>query len=104
MSNTPVPIPDYTTWSETDQIAHINALNAAYTAKQQAAEAEKRNIRGSLPAILNQLDAEIARVQAVIDTPNADINAKPAPSIIANSRAIKRSLGAVKDALRLLDQ
>lgn len=59
MTDTPAPFPDYSTWSEADLIAHINALNAAYAARQQENEQTEADTRAAVTAALTDLNALI---------------------------------------------
>lgn len=59
MTAQPVPVPDYTSWSEADLIAHINALNAAYAAKQRENEQTEADTRAAVTTAIAGLDALI---------------------------------------------
>lgn len=63
--------------------------------------ADARQTRASQKEILADLQGYADRVQAIIDTPNATINANPAAYIKDLARAVKRTLGSVRDLTRL---
>ena len=74
-----------------------------WTADELAAKAEQAAYdaqRATVKAIITDLQAEKARAQSVIDTPNATINASPAPHIKDVARAAKRIAGAAIDLAR----
>ena len=74
-----------------------------WTAEELAAKAEQaanEALRATVKAIINDLRAEKARAQTVIDTPNATINTSPAPHIKDAARAAKRIAGAAIDLAR----
>ena len=74
-------------WAEAELAA--KAEQAAYAAQ-----------RATVKAIINDLRAEKARVQTVIDIPNATINTSPAPHIKDVARAAKRIADAAIDLAR----
>ena len=76
-------------WTEAELAA--NAEQAAYAAQ-----------RATVKAIINDLRAEKARAQTVIDTPNATINTSPAPHIKDVARAAKRIADAAIDLARFV--
>ena len=75
-----------------------------WTEAELAAKAEQaanEALRATIKAIINDLRAEKARAQTVIDTPNATINTSPAPHIKDVARAAKRIADAAIDLGRL---
>ena len=76
-------------WTEAELAA--KAEQAAYAAQ-----------RATVKAIINDLRAEKARAQTVIDTPNATINTSPAPHIKDVARAAKRIADAAIDLARFV--
>lgn len=70
----------------------------AAKAEQAANEASRATVK----AIINDLRAEKARAQTVIDTPNATINTSPAPHIKDVARAAKRIADAAIDLARFV--
>ena len=75
------------------------------TAEELAAKAEQaanEALRATVKAIINDLRAEKARAQTVIDTPNATINTSPAPHIKDVARAAKRIADAAIDLARFV--
>lgn len=80
--------------------AELDARRAR--AEADTAETELRELRAEVRAVKDALKAEQDRVQEVIDAPNSDINAKPAPYIVAVARAVKRSNRAVVALSRLV--
>ena len=76
-----------------------------WTAEELAAKAEQaanKALRATIKAIINDLRAEKARAQTVIDTPNATINTSPAPHIKDVARAAKRIADAAIDLARFV--
>lgn len=76
-----------------------------WTAEELAAKAEQaanEALRATVKAIINDLRAEKARAQTVIDTPNATINTSPAPHIKDVARAAKRIADAAIDLARFV--
>ena len=76
-----------------------------WTAEELAAKAEQaanEALRATAKAIVNDLRAEKARAQTVIDTPNATINTSPAPHIKDVARAAKRIADAAIDLARFV--
>lgn len=59
MTDTPAPFPDYSAWTEADLIVHINALNAAYAAKQRENEQTESDARAAVTTAIAGLDALI---------------------------------------------
>lgn len=57
MTNTPDPVPDYTDWTEAELITHINALNAAYAARQQENAQTEAEARADVTAAIAGLNA-----------------------------------------------
>ena len=76
-------------WTEAELAA--KAAQSAYDAQ-----------RATVKAIINDLRAEKARAQTVIDTPNATINTSPAPHIKDVARAAKRIADAAIDLARFV--
>ena len=76
-----------------------------WTAEELAAKAEQaanEALRATVKVIINDLRAEKARAQTVIDTPNATINTSPAPHIKDVARAAKRIADAAIDLARFV--
>ena len=65
-----------------------------------AAAAQHEADRLTVRAIITDLQAEKARAQAVIDTPNATIKSNPAPYVNDVARAAKRIADAAIDLAR----
>ena len=68
----------------------------------KAEQAANEALRATVKAIINDLRAEKARAQTVIDTPNATINTSPAPHIKDVARAAKRIADAAIDLARFV--
>ena len=68
----------------------------------KAAQAAYDAQRATVKAVINDLRAEKARAQTVIDTPNATINTSPAPHIKDVARAPKRIADAAIDLARFV--
>ena len=68
----------------------------------KAAQSANEALRDTVKAIINDLRAEKARAQTVIDTPNATINTSPAPHIKDVARAAKRIADAAIDLARFV--
>ena len=68
----------------------------------KAEQAANEALRDTVKAIINDLRAEKARAQTVIDTPNATINTSPAPHIKDVARAAKRIADAAIDLARFV--
>ena len=68
----------------------------------KAEQAANEALRATIKAIINDLRAEKARAQTVIDTPNATINTSPAPHIKDVARAAKRIADAAIDLARFV--
>ena len=66
----------------------------------QAADARREAARVTVRQIVTDLQAENARAQAIIDTPNATIKTNPAPYIVDVARAAKRIADAAIDLAR----
>lgn len=81
--------------------ALISLASSRLEQDQRDAEQERETIRGSLPDIHADLDAEKQRLQAVLDTPNQTIKADPQVQIIRTARATLRAIDAIQSALRL---
>ena len=75
------------------------AKTAGEVSAEQAAAARVAN-RAVVAAIVDNLQAEKARVQPAIDATNATINAGPAPYIRDNARAAKRIADAAIELAR----
>ena len=95
-----------TTYDETGAVAstrpHTAEENAAADAAvaEAAARAQRVADRLTVRAIITDLQAEKARAQAVIDTPNATIKSNPAPYVNDVARAAKRIADAAIDLAR----
>lgn len=59
MTADPVPVPDYSDWTEAELIAHINSLNAAYAARQRENEQTEAETRAAVTTALTDLNALI---------------------------------------------
>ena len=108
---TPYVIQDDTTRTVTayDESGAVTATrpytadeNAAADAAvaQAAAQAQYEAQRLTVRQIITDLQAEKARAQAVIDTPNSTIKTNPAPYVVDVARAAKRIAGAAIDLAR----
>lgn len=75
------------------------AKTAGEVSAEQAAAARAAN-RATVAAIVDDLQAEKARVQPVLDATNATINAGPAPYLRDTARAAKRIADAAIDLAR----
>lgn len=73
---------------------------AAEELAADTAAAEREAVRALVKAIVNDLQSEKARAQAVIDTANATINAGPAGYVKDCARAAKRIAVAAIDLAR----
>ena len=95
-----------TTYDESGAVTGSRPYTADETAAADAALAEaaalaQRNAdRLTVRAIITDLQAEKARAQAVIDTPNATIKSNPAPYVNDVARAAKRIADAAIDLAR----
>ena len=108
---TPYVIQDDTTHTVTayDESGAVTATrpytadeNAAADAAvaQAAAQAQYEAQRLTVRQIITDLQAEKARAQAVIDTPNSTIKTNPAPYVVDVARAAKRIADAAIDLAR----
>ena len=95
-----------TTYDESGAVTSTRPYTADENAAADAALAEaaalaQRNAdRLTVRAIITDLQAEKARAQAVIDTPNATIKSNPAPYVNDVARAAKRIADAAIDLAR----
>ena len=95
-----------TTYDETGAVASTRPYTAEENAAADAAVAEAaaraQRVAGRLTvrAIITDLQAEKARAQAVLDTPNATIKSNPAPYVVDVARAAKRIADAALDLAR----
>ena len=94
-----------TTWDAAGQVTSTrpyspeeNAAADSRAASEQA-QAQREATRAAVRAIVDDLRAEKARAQAVIDATNATINAGPAPYVKDVARAAKRIADAAIDDL-----
>lgn len=78
----------------------VAAAAADQAAIAEAAAAPREADRLTVRAIITDLQAEKARAQAVIDTPNATIKSNPAPYVNDVARAAKRIADAAIDLAR----
>ena len=69
-------------------------------AAEAAAQAQHAADRLTVRKIITDLQAEKARAQAVIDTPNSTIKSNPAPYVVYVARAAKRIADAAIDLAR----
>ena len=108
---TPRPADTETTTSDPAPVAHVAGVPTRqwtvrpWTEAELAANAEQAAYaaqRATVKAIINDLRAEKARAQTVIDTPNATINTSPAPHIKDVARAAKRIADAAIDLARFV--
>lgn len=91
---------DGTLMYERDYTAEENAEADAIDA-QNVLMTNEQALRDGLQAVIAAALERQAQVQAVIDTPNADIRQNPAPHIIALARASKRQERAIIRLARL---
>ena len=92
-----------TTYDETGAVASTRPYTAeenAAAVAEAAARAQRVAGRLTVRAIITDLQAEKARAQAVIDTPNATIKSNPAPYVNDVARAAKRIADAAIDLAR----
>jgi len=87
---------------EARQRAEDDVKAAIWVAKTEQA-AVHNETRDRVRAIIDDLQAEKARVQPTIDASNATINANPAGYIKDNARAIKRIADATIDLAKFVD-
>ena len=108
---TPRPADTETTTSDPAPVALVAGVPTQqwavrpWTEAELAAKAEQaanEALRATVKAIINDLRAEKARAQTVIDTPNATINTSPAPHIKDVARAAKRIADAAIDLARFV--
>ena len=108
---TPRPADTETTTSDPAPVALVAGVPTQqwavrpWTAEElaaQAAAAQQDADRLAVRQIINDLRAEKARAQVVIDTPNATINTSPAPHIKDVARAAKRIADAAIDLARFV--
>ena len=108
---TPRPADTETTTSDPAPVALVAGVPTRqwtvrpWTEAELAAKAEQaanEALRATVKAIINDLRAEKARAQTVIDTPNATINTSPAPHIKDVARAAKRIADAAIDLARFV--
>ena len=71
-------------------------------AAHQQKSANEQALRDGLAAVIDAALERQAAYQAVLDTPNADINSKPAPYIVSVARQGKRSERALIRLARLV--
>ena len=94
-------IPDITGLTEEELAVLLQQANAELQAKQNSEQTVRETlldpatVQTQIDNLLSQKDS----VQAVIDTPNADINSSPAKHIVALARAQKRT---INNLVRLL--
>ena len=79
-----------------EEAADVDAL-AAYAERMASAE----ELRAGLSDVITRALERQAQVQAVIDTPNSEVNNKPAPYIMTLARASKRQERAIIRLARL---
>ena len=95
-----------TTYDETGAVTstrpYTDDENAAADAAvaEAAAQAQRKADRLAVRAIITDLQAEKARAQVVIDTPNSTIKTNPAPYVVDVARAAKRIADAAIDLAR----
>lgn len=104
-------IPDLTGLAREDLDAVIQAAHQEIEAIRQQKRLEvdqRRAVEAELvdpSKLTNQIAVlieQIARLQGVLDTPNADINSSPAPAIKTTARATKRVAVNTVRALRVI--
>jgi hypothetical protein len=75
----------------------VTAMNQRLV--EQAARNAAESSRAKVKTALAGLGTNIAALQALIDTPDASINAAPAASIKALAGAIQKNLSLIKDVV-----
>jgi len=83
--------------------AEVDALATALGGMSPTQEAEHEETKSRIALIVDELQAEKARVQPAIDASNATINANPAGYIKDNARAAKRIADAAIDLAKYVD-
>ena len=97
-----------TTYDETGSVTSSRPYTADENATadsaiaEAAAQAQREADRLTVRQIITDLQAEKARAQAVIDTPNATIKTNPAPYVVDVARAAKRIADAAIDLARYI--
>ena len=93
-------LPDISTLTADELQQLAVAIAQKIAADEQTAQQQHAALGTTVDGIIADLDTEITRVQAVLDTTNATINSGPAPYIKDVARAVKRSAQANKDLAR----
>ncbi len=75
---------------------------AAEAQAELAADQERAVLREAVKAVIGELDLLSEAARVLIDTPNATINAGPAPYLKDLARGSRKVIGIVKDLAKLL--